>query len=96
MQKITNNINNLNPPDIFLLEIVKMIKKKSINHLSTQKTRKEIDIPLNEIFFILQDYKLNFEKTLEAIEEEKQKLLLAEQRWMDSWNMSVEKVKQLF
>ena len=42
------------------------------------------------------DYKLNFEKTLEAIEEEKQKLLLAEQRWMDSWNMSVEKVKQLF
>ena len=47
-------------------------------------------------FYCLQDYKLNFEKTLEAIEEEKQKLLLAEQRWMDSWNMSVEKVKQLY
>ncbi|CAG2191023.1 unnamed protein product [Mytilus edulis] len=43
-----------------------------------------------------QEYKNKFEKTLEMIEEEKQKLLLAEQRWMDSWNTSVEKVKQLY
>ncbi|XP_056009695.1 coiled-coil domain-containing protein 180-like isoform X3 [Ostrea edulis] len=43
-----------------------------------------------------QDYKAEFEKTLKWIDSEKQKQMQAEQRWMDSWNTSVEKVKQLY
>nr|XP_022322520.1 coiled-coil domain-containing protein 180-like isoform X7 [Crassostrea virginica] len=43
-----------------------------------------------------QDYKAEFEKTLKWIDSERQKLMQAEQRWVDSWNTSVEKVKQLY
>ncbi|KAK3581902.1 hypothetical protein CHS0354_024214 [Potamilus streckersoni] len=43
-----------------------------------------------------QDYKKQFEGTLQMIEEEKQRLLVAEQRWLDSWNTSVQKVKDLY
>lgn len=43
-----------------------------------------------------QEYKTQFEKALQDIEDEKQRLLVAEQRWMDSWNTSVEKVKMLY
>ncbi|KAL3871453.1 hypothetical protein ACJMK2_039450 [Sinanodonta woodiana] len=43
-----------------------------------------------------QDYKKQFETTLHMIEEEKQCLVLAEQRWLDSWNTSVQKVKDLY
>lgn len=43
-----------------------------------------------------QDYKTQFEKTLQSIDDEKQRLLHAEQRWVDSWNTSVDKIKQLF
>ncbi|XP_061169622.1 coiled-coil domain-containing protein 180-like isoform X3 [Saccostrea echinata] len=43
-----------------------------------------------------QDYKAEFEKTLKWIDSEKQKQMQAEQRWVDSWNTSVEKVKQLY
>ncbi|XP_071097132.1 coiled-coil domain-containing protein 180-like [Haliotis cracherodii] len=42
------------------------------------------------------EYKAKFEHTLVLIEAEKARLLRAEQRWVDSWNMSVEKVKQLY
>ena len=48
------------------------------------------------IYYPFQEYKRQFEKTLEKIAEEKQKLIIAEQRWMDSWNTSVDKVKQLY
>lgn len=48
------------------------------------------------LYFFLQEYKKQFENTLQQIEEEKQCLLVAEQRWMDSWNTSVEKVKLLY
>ena len=44
----------------------------------------------------IQDYKAEFEKTLKWIDSERQKLMQAEQRWVDSWNTSVEKVKQLY
>lgn len=44
----------------------------------------------------LQEYKAEFEKTLKWIDNERQKLMQAEQRWVDSWNTSVEKVKQLY
>ncbi|KAK3086983.1 hypothetical protein FSP39_000010 [Pinctada imbricata] len=43
-----------------------------------------------------QEYKKAFEKTLAWIDEEKQKLMQAEQRWVDSWNTSVKKVKELY
>lgn len=43
-----------------------------------------------------QDYKAEFEKTLKWIDRERQKLMQAEQRWVDSWNTSVDKVKQLY
>lgn len=43
-----------------------------------------------------QDYKAEFEKTLKWIDSERQKLMQAEQRWVDSWNTSVDKVKQLY
>ncbi|XP_060571229.1 coiled-coil domain-containing protein 180-like [Ruditapes philippinarum] len=43
-----------------------------------------------------QEYKAQFERALQQIEDEKQRLLVAEQRWMDSWNKSVEKVKELY
>ena len=42
------------------------------------------------------EYKKQFEKALEKIADEKQKLIIAEERWMESWNTSVEKVKQLY
>lgn len=48
------------------------------------------------IFSFLQDYKAEFEKTLKWIDSERQKLMQAEQRWVDSWNTSVDKVKQLY
>ena len=45
---------------------------------------------------LFQEYKKQFEKALEKIADEKQKLIIAEERWMESWNTSVEKVKQLY
>ncbi|WAR30538.1 CC180-like protein [Mya arenaria] len=60
--------------------------KTTLGHSATMKTRDEA----------YQDYKRVFENTLQEIDEEKQRLLVAEQRWMDSWNTSVEKVKMLY
>lgn len=45
---------------------------------------------------LLQDYKRQFENSLQLIEEERQKLLVAEQRWVDNWKMSVQKVQELY
>ncbi|XP_041370743.1 coiled-coil domain-containing protein 180-like [Gigantopelta aegis] len=42
------------------------------------------------------EYKANFEQTLASIVKEKERLELAEQRWTDSWNISVKKVKELY
>jgi len=44
----------------------------------------------------LQEYKKQFEETLQAIETERQRLVQAEDRWMVSWNASVDKVRQLY
>jgi len=77
------------------------MKKQQLGtfHLSIQQ--KEIHaFRFHKKYIILlslfQDYKKQFENTLQQIEEEKQCLLVAEKRWMDSWNASVEKVKLLY
>ncbi|CAH1787861.1 unnamed protein product [Owenia fusiformis] len=43
-----------------------------------------------------QEYKENFEQTLNDISTEQEKLIVAEDRWKDNWQTSVEKVKQLY
>ncbi|KAL4219460.1 hypothetical protein ACF0H5_022039 [Mactra antiquata] len=42
-----------------------------------------------------EEYKAQFEQALQEIEDEKQKLMVAEQRWMDNWNASVDKVDKI-
>lgn len=44
----------------------------------------------------LQDYKVQFADSLQSIEDEKLKLIHAEDRWMESWNKNIEKVRELF
>ncbi|KAH3795792.1 hypothetical protein DPMN_149353 [Dreissena polymorpha] len=60
--------------------------KTSLGHSATMTTRDQAYL----------EYKAKFEATLQEIEEEKQRLLVAEQRWTDSWNTSVQKVKMLY
>ncbi|XP_033732294.1 coiled-coil domain-containing protein 180-like isoform X1 [Pecten maximus] len=42
------------------------------------------------------DYKVQFADTLQSIEDERQRLIHAEDRWMESWNKNIEKVCELF
>ena len=44
----------------------------------------------------LQKYKEFFERCLAEIEAERQRLMVAEQRWTDSWHTSVKRVKLLY
>ena len=44
----------------------------------------------------VQDYKVQFEKTLVSIDEEKGRLAQDEQHWTTSWLTSVERVKDLY
>ena len=48
------------------------------------------------LHFYLQKYKEFFERCLAEIEAERQRLMVAEQRWTDSWHTSVKKVKLLY
>lgn len=43
-----------------------------------------------------QEYKRHFESTLASVALQQENQLITEQRWTDSWNSSVEKVKQLY
>ncbi|RUS87186.1 hypothetical protein EGW08_005026 [Elysia chlorotica] len=43
-----------------------------------------------------EDYKEQFEHTLREIEEEKERLMLSEQRWENAWETSVDKVRRLY
>lgn len=43
-----------------------------------------------------EDYKEQFEHTLRQIEEEKDRLMLSEQRWEQAWEASVDKVRKLY
>ncbi|XP_021341706.1 coiled-coil domain-containing protein 180-like isoform X3 [Mizuhopecten yessoensis] len=42
------------------------------------------------------DYKVQFADTLQSIEDERQRLIHAEDRWMESWNKNIDKVRELF
>jgi len=44
----------------------------------------------------LQKYKEFFERCLAEVEAERQQVVVAEQRWTDSWQASVDKVKLLY
>ncbi|XP_069121816.1 LOW QUALITY PROTEIN: coiled-coil domain-containing protein 180-like [Argopecten irradians] len=43
-----------------------------------------------------QDYKNQFADSLQSIEDERQRLVHAEDRWMESWNKNIGKVRELF
>ncbi|KAK3801077.1 hypothetical protein RRG08_027281 [Elysia crispata] len=43
-----------------------------------------------------EDYKEQFEHTLRQIDEEKERLMLSEQRWEQAWETSVDKVRRLY
>ncbi|GFO20003.1 coiled-coil domain-containing protein 180-like [Plakobranchus ocellatus] len=43
-----------------------------------------------------EDYREQFERTLKQIEDEKERLILSEQRWEQAWDASVDKVRRLY
>ncbi|XP_035827051.1 coiled-coil domain-containing protein 180 [Aplysia californica] len=61
-------------------------RKTTLAHSATVKARDKAYL----------DYKEQFENMLQQIEKEKERLLISEQRWEESWEKSVEKVKDLY
>jgi hypothetical protein len=45
---------------------------------------------------VRQDYKVQFERTLSHIEQERERMTQEEEHWTTSWNMSVQRVKDLY
>ncbi|XP_059166254.1 coiled-coil domain-containing protein 180-like isoform X2 [Physella acuta] len=62
----------------------------------TQKTTMAHHAVIQARDVAFEEYKKQFERLLQEIETNKEKLLFTEKQWEDSWNLSVEKVKYLY
>ncbi|KAL8612782.1 hypothetical protein ACOMHN_033452 [Nucella lapillus] len=82
----SNQLVSENRPSKQQLTPTVQTAKTTLGHSATAKARDSA----------YEDYKVQFEKTLSKIEEEKERLARDEQHWTTSWQTSVQRVKDLY